>query len=178
MQGGQGEWYAAWLQWLQLRAVQKYGKDIIPCKLSDRDLKTLELTMIPAQCGVSLAKSEGLMAAMRKATAATATPKSSCSRATSRGKRKTLHFLPSSCAGLSSLILLPFFSSKEPFCPFPIFSSCLPLSLCLSSRLSLLKVWRVSLACRLPLTLSLPSLQPAVTKPQLDCYLKTEMALN
>lgn len=76
--------------------------------------------MIPAQCGVSLARSEGLMANIRKATAVTATPNSSWSRATSRGKRQALHFLPSSDVGLSSRFFLPSFLSEEPFCPCPI----------------------------------------------------------
>lgn len=74
-----------------------------------------ELTMIPAQCGVSLAMSEGLMANMRKATTVTATPNSSWSRATSRGKRQNLHLWPSSGSGLSSLFLLLLSLSKEPF---------------------------------------------------------------
>lgn len=83
------------------------------------------LTMIPAQCGASLARSEGLTANIRKATAVTATPNSSWSRATSRGKRQTLHLWPSSGAGLSSLFFWPSFSSEEHFCPFsmsPTFS--------------------------------------------------------
>ncbi|TNN57409.1 hypothetical protein EYF80_032378 [Liparis tanakae] len=46
-----------------------------------------------AQYGVSLASSEGLMADMRKATTVTANPNSSWSRATSSGKRQTLHLL-------------------------------------------------------------------------------------
>lgn len=74
-----------------------------------------ELTMIPAQCGVSLAMSEGLMANMRKATTVTATPNSSWSSAMSRGKRQNLHLWPSSGSGLSSLFLLLLSLSKDSF---------------------------------------------------------------
>lgn len=75
--------------------------------------------MIPAQCGVSLAGSDGLTPNMRTATTVTATPSSSWSRATSRGKRHTLHLWPSSGAGLPPLSL-PSFLSDEPFCPCPM----------------------------------------------------------
>lgn len=75
------------------------------------------LTMIPAQCGVSLARSEGLMASIRKATTVTATPRSSCDRATSRGKRHTLHLRSSSAAALSSFLFPPSLCSEESFLP-------------------------------------------------------------
>lgn len=113
--------------------------------------------MIPAQCGVSLVRSEGLMAIIRKATAVTATPNSSWNRATSRGKRQPLHFLRSSGCGLSSLFFLPSFLSKEPLCPCPISSPVFTLF-----SLSVLSTFTVAVfgadepACRLPLSLSLP----------------------
>lgn len=83
-----------------------------------------ELTMIPAQCGVSLVNSEGLMANIRKATTVTATPNSSCSRAMNSGKQQPLHFLRSPPSGLSSLLFLPSFLSVEPFWPIssPVFT--------------------------------------------------------
>lgn len=113
--------------------------------------------MIPAQCGVSLARSEGLMANMRKATAVMATPNSSWSRATSRGKRQTLHLLPSSGAGLSSLLFLPSFLSEEPFCPCPIsppFSTLFSLSVLLTLTVAVFGVDEP--VCCLPRSPSLP----------------------
>lgn len=44
------------------------------------------LTRMPAKCGVSLARSEGLIVTMGKAMAVMATLSSNCSRAMSRGK--------------------------------------------------------------------------------------------
>lgn len=127
--------------------------------------------MIPAQCGVSRAVSEGLMASMRKATAVTATPSSSCSRATSRGNRHTLHLLPFSGVGLSSLFFSLCFLSEEPFRPCPIFPRAFALFPCLSSRLfssSFSLGWTcLSVASLLPpCSLPLPSPPcPDFTKP-------------
>lgn len=114
----------------------------------------LELTMIPAQCGVSLSESEGLMANIRKATTVTATPNSSWNRATSRGKRQTLHFLLSSGPGLSSLFFCPSLS-EEPFRPCPIFTSSVvtvfSFSLLSSSCCSVWAGWACPLSASLPL---------------------------
>lgn len=96
----------------KLRVMQRYRNT---CKHVNKQKLKRELTMIPAQCGVSLARSEGLMANMRKATTVTATPNSSWSRATSRGKRQNLHLWRSSGSGLSPLFLLLFSLSAEPF---------------------------------------------------------------
>lgn len=85
------------------------------CKHVNKQKLKRELTMIPAQCGVSLARSEGLTASMRKATTVTATPNSSWSSATSRGKRQKLHLWLSSASRLSSLFLLLLSLSAEPF---------------------------------------------------------------
>lgn len=123
--------------------------------------------MIPAQCGVSLAKSEGLIANIRKATAVTATPNSSWSRATSRGKRQTLHLWPSSGVGLSSLFFLPSFLSDESLCPCPISLSAFTFSSCLATQLLPFAVYEP--ACSLPLFPSLPypSLPPLTINPAL-----------
>lgn len=112
-----------------------------------------ELTMIPAQCGVSRAMSEGLMANIRKATTVTAAPNSSWSRATSRGKRQTRHLRLSSGAGLSSLFF--FFSSlsEEPFCPCPISPLC---SRSVRSTFTVAVFGVDKPACRLSLSTSLP----------------------
>lgn len=96
----------------KLRVMQRYQNT---CKHVNKQKPKRELTMIPAQCGVSLARSEGLIASMRKATTVTATPNSSWSSATDRGKRQNLHLWPSSGSGLSSLFLLLLSLSEEPF---------------------------------------------------------------
>lgn len=123
----------------------------------------MELTMIPAQCGVSLVRSEGLMATMRKATATTATPSSSWSRATSRGKRQPLHLLLSSGTGLSSLLFMPSFLSEEAFCPCPIsplaFTLCCPLSVLSTFSVAMFGVDQ-SARCLLPAACCLLPLSP------------------
>lgn len=128
-------------------------------------LRKMALTMIPAQCGVSLVRSEGLMANIRKATAVTATPNSSCSMATSKGKRQTLHLWLSIGSGLSSLIFLPSFLPEEPFCPCPISPFSSNYFPTLSLRLLLYCFGWLSLpACRLPLPPRFPSLlRPPLT---------------
>lgn len=116
-----------------LRLMQKYENTCKHVNMQQRSgwkwSLRIELTMIPAQCGVSLARSEGLMANMRKATAVTATPNSSWNRATSRGKRQILHLWPSSDSGLSSLFLFLLGVSEETFCPFSISATFWTLSL-------------------------------------------------
>lgn len=122
--------------------------------------------MIPAQCGVSLARSEGLMANMRKATAVTATPSSSCSRATSRGKRHTLHLWPSSGAGLSSLFL-----SEEPFCPCPMSPPVSTLSsLPVLSSFDCCRAWG-GRACLLSAYSAFPFPFPSLPRPPLTISL-------
>lgn len=131
----------------------------------------MELTIIPAQCGVSLVRSEGLMATMRKATAMTATPNSSWSRATSRGKRQPLHLLLSSGAGLSSLLFMPSFLSEEAFCPCPIsplaFTLCCPLSVLSTFSVAMFGVDQ-SARCLLPVASLLSFLPfPSQLRPPL-----------
>lgn len=136
----------------------------------------MQLTMIPAQCGVSLAKSEGLIANIRKATAVTATPNSSWSRAMSRGKRQTLHLWPSSGVGLSSLFFLPSFLSEESFCVCLISLSAFTFFSCVSTRLLLFGVYEP--ACGLPPFPSLPLPALSHHKHSYGCYLESEKALN
>lgn len=129
-----------------------------------------ELTMIPAQCGVSLAMSEGLMANMRKATTVTATPNSSWSRATSRGKRQNLHLWPSSGSGLSSLFLLLLSLSKEPFFS-SIAATFVWLSLLDSHRCSVWGGWACLPSASLPFTPP-PAKAPSYYKPCLPAIWK------
>lgn len=53
------------------------------------------LTMMPAQYGLSLPSSEELMLAMRKPNTMMETPKASCKKAISNGKRQPQHLLES-----------------------------------------------------------------------------------
>lgn len=118
----------------KLRGMQSYRNT---CKHVNQQKLKRELTMMPAQCGVSLARSEGLIASMRKATTVTATPSSSWSRATSSGKPQNLHFGVASASGLSSLFLLLPSLSEEPFFS-PIAATFFRLSLLDSDRCSVL----------------------------------------
>ena len=104
--------------------------------------------------------SEGLMANMRKATAATATPSSSWSRATSSGKQQPLHLLLCPGSGLPSLLFLASFFSVEPFCPIspPVFSL---LSPPLSLSTWTIAVFRVDEPACLPAVCLLPRPLPA-----------------
>lgn len=75
------------------------------------------LTMIPAQDGVSLTSKDGLMAAIRKASTVTETPKASCTKASSNGKRHPQHL-----GGASS-------SSSAPLAAGPwLCCFCLPMA--------------------------------------------------
>lgn len=85
------------------------------------------LTIIPAQCGVSLTSNEEQFTAMMKATVVMDTPRVSWSRATKRGKRQPQQVCASSCCPA----LATFFSF---FCffwsPFLFWPSTWPLAGC------------------------------------------------